>query len=74
MAQTHRVGHMGQFLTFAEKSRDFRKILSNRTRIRGVKYFAPPRHVGPVFSEFRHIQRNPSKRRKPTARATWISF
>ena len=74
MAQTHRAGDMDQFLRIAEKSRDFWKILRNRTRIRGVAYFATPPQAGQVFPEFRPTPRNQSKWRKPAARATWISF
>ena len=74
MAQPHRAGDMDQFLRFAEKSRDSLEILRNRPRIRRVAYFAPPRHLDPVFAEFRHIPRNRSKWRKPTARGAWAGF
>ena len=46
MAQIHRAGDRGQFLRFAEESRDFLQIIRNRPRIRRVAYFGPPRHVG----------------------------
>ena len=58
MEKTHRAGGMGRFLRFAEKSRDFLKILRNRPRTRGVAYFTLPRHVWRVFSEFREIRVN----------------
>ena len=36
----------------------------------GGRIFRPPRHVGPVFPDFRQAPRNHSKWRKPTAKAT----
>ena len=68
MALIHRAVELGQFLRVAGKCRDFLKILYDRPRAREAEYFTPPRHVGPVFAEFRQIPRNPSKWRKPTAR------
>ena len=46
--KSQRAGGMGPFLRSPGGSRDFLKILRGRPRIRGVAYFAPPRHVGPV--------------------------
>ena len=63
-----------QLLRVTEKSRDFTKLLRNRPLGRGVAYFLNPLHVGPIFAESRQIQRNQSKRRKPAARVTWVSF
>ena len=71
MAQTRRAGAPGKFLKSAEESRDFLKIVRNRPRARRVAYFAQPHQVGPVSAEFRQIQSNPSKWRKPTAWAIW---
>ena len=74
MAQTHRTGALKQTMRGAGKPRDFLKIIRNRPRIRGVAYYPPPLHVGPVFAEIRQIPGNQSEWRRPTVKGDMAQF